>query len=150
MERSLQHVKTPEKQEGLRGSADCRLAIFNHQSFLVPSAGLEPAWVAPYAPQTYVSTNSTTTARYGFAGPPEGLAGAGAGAAGGGAAGAPVAGCAGTGTTAPAGLGSGAGAFCVAAFCGSVLTTDERGLASSIVSTSASTMKPMKATVVSL
>src|SRR5438105_666625 len=63
MERSLQHVKTPEKQEGLRGSADCRLAIFNHQSFLVPSAGLEPAWVAPYAPQTYVSTNSTTTAR---------------------------------------------------------------------------------------
>ena len=31
-------------------------------SRLVPSAGLEPAWVAPYAPQTYVSTNSTTTA----------------------------------------------------------------------------------------
>jgi hypothetical protein len=30
---------------------------------MVPSAGLEPAWVAPYAPQTYVSTNSTTTAR---------------------------------------------------------------------------------------
>ena len=34
-----------------------------------------------------MSTNSTTTARYGFAGPPEGLAGAGAGAAGGGATG---------------------------------------------------------------
>src|SRR5450830_1511793 len=30
---------------------------------MVPSAGLEPAWVTPYAPQTYVSTNSTTTAR---------------------------------------------------------------------------------------
>ncbi len=29
---------------------------------LVPKGGLEPPRVAPYAPQTYVSTNSTTSA----------------------------------------------------------------------------------------
>lgn len=31
-------------------------------SFLVPGTGLEPARIAPYAPQTYVSTSSTTRA----------------------------------------------------------------------------------------
>ena len=30
---------------------------------LVPKGGLEPPRVAPYAPQTYVSTNSTTSAQ---------------------------------------------------------------------------------------
>src|SRR5690242_20083236 len=30
---------------------------------LMPKAGLEPARIAPYAPQTYVSTNSTTSAK---------------------------------------------------------------------------------------
>lgn len=29
----------------------------------MPKGGLEPPRVAPYAPQTYVSTNSTTSAR---------------------------------------------------------------------------------------
>ena len=29
---------------------------------LVPKAGLEPAWIAPHAPQTCVSTSSTTSA----------------------------------------------------------------------------------------
>ncbi len=28
----------------------------------MPGGGLEPPWVAPYAPQTYVSTNSTIRA----------------------------------------------------------------------------------------
>ena len=29
---------------------------------MVPKAGLEPAWIAPHAPQTCVSTSSTTSA----------------------------------------------------------------------------------------
>lgn len=29
---------------------------------MVPGAGLEPAWISPYAPQTYVSASSTTRA----------------------------------------------------------------------------------------
>jgi hypothetical protein len=32
------------------------------QAILVPEAGLEPAWVAPHAPQTCVSASSTTPA----------------------------------------------------------------------------------------
>ena len=31
---------------------------------LVPGTGLEPAQLAPYAPQTYVSTNFTTRASF--------------------------------------------------------------------------------------
>ena len=31
---------------------------------MVQGAGIEPAWIAPYAPQTYVSTNSTTPASF--------------------------------------------------------------------------------------
>jgi hypothetical protein len=30
---------------------------------MVPKAGLEPAWIAPHAPQTCVSTSSTTSAQ---------------------------------------------------------------------------------------
>ena len=33
---------------------------------MMPKGGLEPPRVAPYAPQTYVSTNSTTSAKGGF------------------------------------------------------------------------------------
>jgi hypothetical protein len=33
------------------------------RDWVVPKAGLEPARVSPYAPQTYVSTNSTTSAK---------------------------------------------------------------------------------------
>lgn len=29
---------------------------------MVPGGGFEPPWVTPYAPQTYVSTNSTIRA----------------------------------------------------------------------------------------
>ena len=32
------------------------------EEFVVPGTGLEPAQLAPYAPQTYVSTNFTTRA----------------------------------------------------------------------------------------
>lgn len=55
---------------GLNRSAD-RLAQTNTQAFynefkftknIVPGTGLEPAQLAPYAPQTYVSTNFTTRA----------------------------------------------------------------------------------------
>jgi hypothetical protein len=31
---------------------------------MVPGAGLEPAWVTPYAPQTYVSASSTIPALF--------------------------------------------------------------------------------------
>jgi hypothetical protein len=30
---------------------------------MVPKAGLEPAWISPHAPQTCVSTSSTTSAQ---------------------------------------------------------------------------------------
>jgi hypothetical protein len=30
---------------------------------VVPRPGLEPGWIAPYAPQTYAYTNSATWAR---------------------------------------------------------------------------------------
>jgi hypothetical protein len=33
---------------------------------MVPKAGLEPAWIAPHAPQTCVSTSSTTSAELEF------------------------------------------------------------------------------------
>lgn len=39
------------------------IALRSHSlSVFVPEAGLEPARIAPYAPQTYVSTSSTTRA----------------------------------------------------------------------------------------
>jgi hypothetical protein len=33
---------------------------------MVPKAGLEPAWITPHAPQTCVSTSSTTSAELEF------------------------------------------------------------------------------------
>jgi hypothetical protein len=38
-------------------------AVKSVKNNVVPKGGLEPPRVAPYAPQTYVSTNSTTSAR---------------------------------------------------------------------------------------
>lgn len=37
--------------------------LLSNDKGLVPKGGLEPPRVAPYAPQTYVSTSSTTSAR---------------------------------------------------------------------------------------
>src|SRR6476660_872067 len=107
-------MRRPEKEGSLRGPGQFTSRL------MVPSAGLEPAWVTPYAPQTYVSTNSTTTASRTDPEPrrylPEGFAGAaGAGAAGAAAAGAAFAG---------AGF-AGAGTFEVAAdFAGTFDMTD--------------------------
>ena len=39
-----------------------RLAEAEMNLLLVPEAGLEPAWHAPYAPETYASTNFATRA----------------------------------------------------------------------------------------
>src|SRR5215470_12246245 len=98
--------------------------------FMVPSAGLEPAWVAPYAPQTYVSTNSTTTAweAY-FFGAVEGVAAAVVEADVGG----------GTGKVA----GTFAAGFALRPF-GASLMTEELGRVSTTASASARTMKAMK------
>ena len=103
-------------------------------TYMVPSAGLEPAWVTPYAPQTYVSTNSTTTARREFYFLAGTVGAAGAAVAG---TGATEVGAAAAGAFDPA---AGATGICAAAGFGAAPpagTTEARGRASRIVSTSA-------------
>ena len=119
----------------------------------MPSAGLEPAWVAPYAPQTYVSTNSTTTARgrfYGFEGLPDGagaevpVEGAAAGAGDAGAA------CPAAGGFDPGAGAAGAAAFGAAEAGRDFEMTEPFGLASMIDRIMEMATKPTNAPVVTL
>ena len=52
------HSAVPSHSESIRGSK-----YYEAASWMVPKGGLEPPRVSPYAPQTYVSTNSTTSAK---------------------------------------------------------------------------------------
>ena len=69
MTKPLKSPKTrrPEEERGGSGSItatsdDEGNAVFGDFRDLVHSDGLEPSRLAAYAPQTYVSTNSTTSA----------------------------------------------------------------------------------------
>ena len=39
-----------------------RVPVMGYDKKMVPKGGLEPPWLAPHAPQTCVSTSSTTSA----------------------------------------------------------------------------------------